>query len=69
MINSDNGKMPAATLKQLSELTGVSIRSVNRALHGDTGLSEEKRAMILAAAARTGYTPNIAARNCAIMSA
>jgi len=55
--------MPAATLKQLSELTGVSIRSVNRALHGDTGLSEEKRAMILAAAARTGYTPNIAARN------
>jgi len=55
--------MSAATLKKLAELTGVSIRSVNRALHGDSGLSEEKRAMILAAAARTGYTPNIAARN------
>lgn len=55
--------MSAATLKKLSELTGVSIRSVSRALHGDGGLSEEKRAMILAAAAKTGYTPNIAARN------
>ena len=55
--------MSAATLKQLSELTGISIRSVNRALHGDTGLSSEKRALVLAAAARIGYTPNIAARN------
>ena len=55
--------MSAATLKQLSELTGISIRSVSRALHGDTGLSEGKRALVLAAAAQIGYTPNIAARN------
>ena len=55
--------MPAATLKKLSEITGISIRSVNRALHGDPGLSEEKRRLILETAARIGYTPNIAARN------
>ena len=55
--------MSAATLKKLSELTGVSIRSVNRALHGDVGLSREKRTLILETAARIGYTPNIAARN------
>ena len=55
--------MSAATLKDLSELTGVSIRSVNRALHGDPGLSESKRKEILETAARIGYTPNIAARN------
>ena len=55
--------MPAATLKLISELTGISIRSVNRALHGDPGLSEAKRKTILETAARIGYTPNIAARN------
>ena len=55
--------MSAATLKKLSELTGVSIRSVNRALHGAPGLSELKRREILETAARIGYTPNIAARN------
>jgi len=55
--------MSAATLKKLSELTGVSIRSVNRALHGDPGLSETKRKEILETAARIAYTPNIAARN------
>ena len=51
------------TLKKLSELTGVSIRSVNRALQGAPGLSEEKRRLILETAAQIGYTPNIAARN------
>lgn len=55
--------MSAATLKKISELTGVSIRSVSRALHGDGGLSGEKRSLVLATAARIGYTPNIAARN------
>ena len=54
--------MPA-TLKKISELTGISIRSVSRALQGAPGLSAEKRQLILETAARTGYTPNIAARN------
>ena len=61
--NRKEEKMSAATLKKLAELTGVSIRSVNRALHGDLGLSEDKRRKILETAARIGYTPNIAARN------
>ena len=53
----------SATLKRIAELTGVSIRSVNRALQGAAGLSEAKRKRILDTAAELGYTPNIAARN------
>lgn len=55
--------MQTATLKKIAELTGVSIRSVNRALNGAAGLSAEKRRLILETAARIGYTPNVAARN------
>ena len=53
----------SATLKRIAELTGVSIRSVNRALQGAAGLSEAKRKRILDTASALGYTPNIAARN------
>lgn len=51
------------TLKKLSEQTGYSIRSVNRALKGQAGIGKETRERILAAAKKVGYTPNIAARN------
>ncbi len=44
-------------------MTGYSIRSVNRALKGQPGISDDARKEILAAAKRAGYTPNIAARN------
>ena len=53
----------SATLKHIAELTGVSIRSVNRALQGAPGISDAKRKRILDTASELGYTPNIAARN------
>ena len=53
----------AVTLKQISEEAGVSIRTVNRALKEQSGISDVKRQEILEAAARMGYIPNIAARN------
>ncbi|MFA7232155.1 MAG: LacI family DNA-binding transcriptional regulator [Victivallaceae bacterium] len=55
--------MGLVTLKHISEESGVSIRTVNRALKGEGGVGEEKRQRILRMAADMGYTPNIAARN------
>jgi DNA-binding LacI/PurR family transcriptional regulator len=53
----------AITLKQIAEKAGVSIRTVNRALKEQAGISDIKRQEILEAASRMGYIPNIAARN------
>ena len=58
-----NGIVSNVTLKKLSEQTGYSIRSVNRALKGQPGIGQETRERILEAARKAGYTPNIAARN------
>jgi DNA-binding LacI/PurR family transcriptional regulator len=55
--------MAQITLKELAERANTSIRSVNRALKGQEGLGEKKRAEILKLASELGYTPNIAARN------
>ena len=56
-------KIMAVTLKQIAEEAGVSIRTVNRALKEQTGISDVKRQEILDTAAHMGYIPNIAARN------
>ena len=53
----------AATLKEVAEVSGTSVRSVTRALKGQPGLSDEKRATIVQIAKELGYVPNIAARN------
>ena len=53
----------AVTLKQIAEAVGMSIRTVNRALKAQGGISGVKRQEILDAAASMGYVPNIAARN------
>ncbi|MDD5698664.1 MAG: LacI family DNA-binding transcriptional regulator [Victivallaceae bacterium] len=55
--------MTRITLKELAERADTSIRSVNRALKGQSGLNGKKRAVILKLAAELGYTPNAAARN------
>ncbi len=55
--------MSQITLKELAEKANTSIRSVNRALKGQSGLGKDKRAEILKLASELGYTPNIAARN------
>jgi DNA-binding LacI/PurR family transcriptional regulator len=45
----------AVTIRELAQATGVSIGTVSRALKGQSGLSEETRAQVLAAAQKLGY--------------
>jgi LacI family transcriptional regulator len=47
---------------ELARLFGVSHGTVDRALHGRSGISEKTRSKILAAAELHGYVPNPAAR-------
>ena len=53
----------AITLKQLAELSGVSIRTVSRVLKNQAHVQDEKRKHILALAKKHHYVPNMAARN------
>lgn len=52
-----------STIKEIAKLTGVSIGTVDRALHNRGRVSEETRNKVLQAAEKTGYTANIFARN------
>lgn len=49
-------------IKDIARATGVSIGTVDRALHDKPGINPETRARILSAAAALGYRPNLAAR-------
>ena len=51
------------TLKQLAQLSGLSIRTVGRALSGKGYVAAEKKALVQALAKQYNYTPNLAARN------
>lgn len=51
------------TLKQLSELSGLSIRTVSRALKDQEHVRSEKRERVLRLAREYHYVPNMAARN------
>jgi len=53
----------SAGIKEIAESVGVSIGTVDRALHARPGISEATRARILKAAAALGYRPNLAARH------
>jgi len=55
--------MSGITLKKLSELSGLSIRTINRALKDQPDVSPEKRELVKALAEKYNYLPNIAARN------
>ena len=46
----------------IAELAGVSIGTVDRALHGRDGIKESTRQRILQVTRQIGYTPNLAAR-------
>ena len=46
----------------IADLAGVSIGTVDRALHGRNGINESTRQRILQIARQIGYTPNLAAR-------
>jgi len=49
-------------IPQIAELAGVSIGTVDRALHARKGVSERTRRRVLQIAQRVSYTPNLAAR-------
>ena len=56
-------KSPRPTMEDVAHLAGVSRALVSIAYRGATGVSDETRALILAAGEELGYTPNrVAAR-------
>jgi LacI family transcriptional regulator, galactose operon repressor len=50
-------------IPQIAELTGVSIGTVDRALHGRPGINDQTRQRVLDIAKKIGYRPNLAARS------
>ena len=56
------------TLKQLAELSGLSVRTVGRALSGQGYVAPEKRELVQQLAKKYKYTPNLAARNLRLKS-
>lgn len=53
----------SVTLKDLAAASGLSIRSVRRALSGEPGVSNDAREKICRLARDLGYVPNVAARD------
>ncbi len=49
-------------IREIAEILRVSIGTVDRALHGRTGISDRTRARVLKKAEELGYQPNLAAR-------
>ena len=56
--------MKRAGVHKIAELAGVSIGTVDRALHGRPGIRESTRKKILAIAKQLDYIPHPAARAC-----
>ncbi len=50
-------------IPHIAELAGVSIGTVDRALHGRPGINDETRQRVLDIAKQIGYRPNLAARS------
>ncbi|MBQ6352280.1 MAG: LacI family DNA-binding transcriptional regulator [Lentisphaeria bacterium] len=55
--------MAGVTLKKLAELSGLSVRTVNRVLKDQGDVAPEKRELVRRLAREYKYIPNIAARN------
>ena len=60
---AESAAAKSAGIKEIAETVGVSIGTVDRALHSRPGISEATRARIMKAAATLGYRPNLAARH------
>lgn len=52
-----------AGIRQIADALGVSIGTVDRAIHGRTGVSAKTRDRVLKMAKKLNYSPNLAARN------
>ena len=53
----------AAGIRDIADALGTSIGTVDRALHGRSGVSLRTKAQVLRMAEQLGYKPNIAARS------
>ena len=58
--------MPAATLRDVAELAGVSPRTVSNVVNGYAPVTEATRAKVQSALDELGYRPNVLARNLAV---
>jgi DNA-binding LacI/PurR family transcriptional regulator len=55
--------MKPPSIKDIAQALGISIGTVDRALHGRSDVSPKTRARVLKKAEQIGYRPNIAARS------
>ena len=62
-MKSTNKHGKAAGIRDIAEALGTSIGTVDRALHGRSGVSARTKAKVLRMAEQLGYKPNIAARS------
>ncbi|WP_223691515.1 LacI family DNA-binding transcriptional regulator [Leifsonia poae] len=53
----------SATLRDVAELSGVSVKTVSNVVNGYEFVKDSTRARVLAAIEELGYQPNLAARN------
>jgi LacI family transcriptional regulator len=56
-------KSKRSGIPRIAELAGVSIGTVDRALHGRAGINDATRQRVLDIAKKIGYRPNLAARS------
>jgi LacI family transcriptional regulator len=61
-VKKDDSSSPAG-IKEIAKALGISIGTVDRALHGRAGISAKTRAKVLRVAEKLNYKPNIAARS------
>lgn len=59
---SQESSKPAG-IRQIAGALGISIGTVDRALHGRSGVSPKTRDRVLKMATKLNYSPNVAARN------
>ena len=57
--------MKNATIYDVADAAGLSIKTVSRVMNGDTTVKPRNRALILEAAEALNYTPNLSARSLA----
>lgn len=62
-MRSANKINKAAGIREIADALGTSIGTVDRALHGRSGVSDRTKARVLRMAEQLGYKPNIAARS------
>jgi LacI family transcriptional regulator len=62
-MKSTNKSGKAAGIRDIANALGTSIGTVDRALHGRSGVSARTKARVLRMAEQMGYKPNIAARS------